>query len=656
MDIFDKKSLPRSHYIAGLCVILFVFTVLTVAFWQQNKQTLASRDDALRAQENLNEINILSVKLKSAIVAHHRYILLGTKDSYAEYKNIRTPNKTGTEGALKPNVQLNPIETNFETLEVLLKEDPVQRTRLHSLRRDFDLIWLTLDHIIDLHEKGRKKDALQQLNIYVDRQVAPVAALMGRMLSYETDSLRTKTQKRDKETQQRTTFVLAVISILTIFEVLFYTLMARQRERAQQAERTALARADDVDVANKKLAQANEELFLLNKTIRESGETQIKAIIDNALDAQIMMDSYGIILRYNLAAEKMFGYTSGEMIGKNITGLLLEPYAGECLEHFRLHREAGTCNGTKHKHETAGRRKDDSIFPMDLSMSLFELGGKLHFSWFIRDITARKQSEAKILRYTKELEKSNRDLDDFAYIASHDLKEPLRGLFNHAQFLLEDYQDKLDDDGKRRLDRLSFLSQRMEHLVNDLLYFSRLGRSDLAVQKTDPNQLVFNIQHMLESMIKEKNARIVISAPMPIVVCDRPRITEVFRNLITNGIKYNDKDIKEIEVGFLPSATAPHGFEKDVFYVKDNGMGIDEQYFQEIFRIFRRLHKNEGDDQSTGAGLTFVKKIVERHKGHIWLESTLGQGTTFFFTLGINEEAPKDDKPKESPVAEHPAG
>ncbi len=253
----------------------------------------------------------------------------------------------------------------------------------------------------------------------------------------------------------------------------------------------------------------------------------------------------------------------------------------------------------------------------------------------IRDITDLKKTEIRLLKYTQELKRSNQELDDFAYIASHDLKEPLRGLLTQASFLLEDYQDKLDAEGIRRMRRLMYLSQRMEKLIGDLLYFSRLGRTDLAVQEIDPNEIVGEVRQMMDTFLKEHNAKVTIPNPMPRIVCDKLKIAEVFRNLITNAVKYNDKPERLVEVGHLENVKAPHDDEKDVFYVKDNGIGIEPEFHEEIFRIFKRLEnpavKNE---EGTGSGLTFVKKIIERHKGHIWLESELGKGTTFYFTLG----------------------
>jgi signal transduction histidine kinase len=262
--------------------------------------------------------------------------------------------------------------------------------------------------------------------------------------------------------------------------------------------------------------------------------------------------------------------------------------------------------------------------------------------WFVAILVyMRRRTELRLQGYMDQLERSNQELDDFAYIASHDLKEPLRGLFNHASFLLEDYQDKLDEDGTRRLKRLSQLSQRMERLVNDLLYFSRLGRTELAIQETDLNGVIDEIRLMMEAGLTERHARIIVPRSLPRIVCDKPRVTELFRNLITNAVKYNDKTRRVVEIGFREVVDTPEGPEWNVFYVKDNGIGIEAEFHQEIFRIFKRLNNApDGQEAGTGVGLTFVKKIVERHGGRIWLESEPGKGTIFYFNLNCERQEP----------------
>jgi signal transduction histidine kinase len=274
-------------------------------------------------------------------------------------------------------------------------------------------------------------------------------------------------------------------------------------------------------------------------------------------------------------------------------------------------------------------------------------------------VLVMRRMAAKERAYVGELERSNQELDDFAYIASHDLKEPLRGLFNHASFLLEDYQDKIDEDGVRRLNRLGQLCQRMERLINDLMYFSRLGRAGLAVQHTDFNAVIAEIKQMMETSLDERHARIVVPRALPQIVCDKTRMTEVFRNLITNAVKYNDKIDRIVEVGFRETVDSHEGPEKNVFYVRDNGVGIEPEFHQAIFRIFKRLQAPAaGKEAGSGVGLTFVKKIIERHGGRIWLESEPGRGTTFYFHLNgrRNEAARSAHDNAIDPIPVHSAG
>lgn len=363
------------------------------------------------------------------------------------------------------------------------------------------------------------------------------------------------------------------------------------------------------------------------------GANRIHAILDTVPDGLITIDSRAIVQSFNAAAERIFGYKPEEVIGRNIRMLMPEPYHAEHDSYVLNYLETGVAKVIGIGREVSAKRKDGSIFPMDLGVNEFHIGSERAFVGLIRDITARKEAEMNLIRYTSALERSNKELDDFAYIASHDLKEPLRGLFNNARFLEQDYQDKLDKDGVARLRRLGYLTQRMEKLVNDLLYFSRLGRQELAIQPTDLNAAIRDIESMIDVTMKEQNATILIPRPLPGIVCDKTRVTEIFRNLIVNGIKYNDRERKIIEIGCVENMKTQNGIERQVFYVKDNGIGIEAEFHEEIFRIFKRLNEEDDSRKGTGVGLTFVRKIVERHGGRIWLESEPGNGTTFYFTL-----------------------
>ncbi|MDB9528764.1 GAF domain-containing protein [Oscillatoria sp. CS-180] len=252
------------------------------------------------------------------------------------------------------------------------------------------------------------------------------------------------------------------------------------------------------------------------------------------------------------------------------------------------------------------------------------------------------QKAEELAQLNLELERSNIELDAFAYIASHDLKEPLRGIHNYSSFLIEDYGEQLGDDGAHKLQTLMQLTQRMEALIDSLLHYSRLGRADLKLVTVDLKTTIGGVINLIK-MSKPEQVSFQMPQQFPQLKCDLTQITELFTNLISNAIKYNDKAEKQVEIGYLTVAEAaektPHLIptelspEAIVFYVRDNGIGIKPKHLDTVFKIFKRLHPPKRFGGGAGAGLTIVKKIVERHGGRIWLDSVYGEGSTFYFTL-----------------------
>ena len=223
-------------------------------------------------------------------------------------------------------------------------------------------------------------------------------------------------------------------------------------------------------------------------------------------------------------------------------------------------------------------------------------------------------------------------------MASHDLKAPLRGIHNYSVFLLEDYANLLDAEGVGKLQTLVRLSQRMEALIDSLLTLSRVGRLDLELRETDLNVLVAEVVDLLHPRFEQTQTQVEVLGPLPTMRVDPVRLREVFNNLFTNAIRYNDKPEKRITVGMAPAGTMrTRGLQNpddyQVFYVKDNGIGIAPKHHDTIFRIFKRLHSSEKYGGGTGAGLAIVKKMLEKHGGDLWVESVLGQGATFYFSL-----------------------
>ncbi len=379
-------------------------------------------------------------------------------------------------------------------------------------------------------------------------------------------------------------------------------------------------RGDEIGEFARAFRDVSESLDASQRSEREAYK-RLKATIENSIDGQITIDETRRILSYNSACERLFGYTRDEALGMEIERLLFDEDGsnqGSLLESASARLPVGSVREVKARH------RDGSAIPLEISVSRVRLPGRVLFSAVLRDITIRKKIESDRERLLGEVMASNKNLDEFAYIASHDMREPLRAIHNHARFLAEDHADALGDDGIKRLDRLTYLTRRLDRILQDLLYFSRLGRESEAFRPTDLNALVETVREDLEDHLEDTNSTVEILGTLPTAHCDPVRIAELFRNLITNAIKYNDSGSPRVEIG-----TESGG----IYFVRDNGIGIPEEFHDQIFRIFKRLHPERKYGEGTGAGLTFVKRIVERHQGEIWVESRSGSGATFKFTL-----------------------
>ena len=242
----------------------------------------------------------------------------------------------------------------------------------------------------------------------------------------------------------------------------------------------------------------------------------------------------------------------------------------------------------------------------------------------VAEVVLRHAEEIAALN--RALARSNAELDAFTYIASHDLREPLRGIRNYADMLREDYAGRLDAEGTGMLDTLTRLTMRMDGLIESLFEYSRVGRLEMEFAPTDLNAVIDDVLHSLAHQLREAGVEIRVPRPLPTLPCDPVRVGQVFQNLVHNAVKYNDRPDRWVEIGWR-EGTPP------VLYVRDNGIGIPARHHEVIFRIYKRLHARDRFGGGTGVGLTIVRRIVERHGGRVWLESAPESGTTFFFTL-----------------------
>jgi chemotaxis family two-component system sensor kinase Cph1 len=242
----------------------------------------------------------------------------------------------------------------------------------------------------------------------------------------------------------------------------------------------------------------------------------------------------------------------------------------------------------------------------------------------------------ELAQLNRELEHSNQELASFAYAAAHDLKEPLRGIYNYSEILIEDYLSALDEEGQQYLTEIQAFAQRMETLINALLRIAQLRQATLQYQLTDLNGLLQDTMTVVRANWPDAQVHIHLPQPLPQLQCDPVLMNEVFRNLISNAIKYNDQSQKRIEVGYQEEISATE-HPVVVFYIQDNGIGIREDHFNKIFLLFRRLHPQERYGGGAGIGLAVVNQIIDRHGGQLWVESTPGEGSRFFFSLPVQE-------------------
>ncbi len=385
-------------------------------------------------------------------------------------------------------------------------------------------------------------------------------------------------------------------------------------------------RAAELGIANTELAYQNREkekrateLIITNHELAMA-EEQFRQVVESSPNAIIVINVKGLITLVNNQTEKLFEYDRDELIGNKVEMLMPERFRNQHSHHRAMFFNAPQTRSMGADRALFALSKNGTEIQVEIGLNPIETvkGKKVLVS--IVDITERKAQEAM-------LKKHNKELEQFAYVASHDLQEPLRTVANYMDVFETDYLPLLDDKARQYIKSVTRATERMSTLIKSLLAFSRLGHNKILVS-VDCNDLVADVLADLATVIEKSDATICIS-PLPLLNLYEVEMRQVFQNLITNAIKFMKKPAKpKIEIG------AEQIKDRWRFSIRDNGIGIAANSFDRVFDIFQRLHTSKTYEGS-GIGLANCKKIIQLHGGDIGIESTLGKGTTFYFDIPI---------------------
>ncbi|MEL7669776.1 MAG: PAS domain S-box protein [Methanobacterium sp.] len=374
------------------------------------------------------------------------------------------------------------------------------------------------------------------------------------------------------------------------------------------------------DITERK--RAEEELKLANMYNR--------SLIEASLDPLVTIGPDGKINDVNYSTELITGYSRDELIGTDFSDYFTEPEKAREVYQQVFQDEKVFNYALEIKH------RKGHITPVLYNSSVYrdESDDIIGVFAAARDITERKQAEEKLKEIIEELERSNYELQQFAYITSHDLQEPLRTIASYTQLIERRYRNKLDDDADEFIDFIVEAAVRMKDMIQGLLYYSRVGTKGGELKSTNTEELLEIVLYNLNAAIKENNVT-VTHDKLPAVVADEGQLIQLFQNLISNAIKFKKDDAyPRVHI------SAFGGENEYIFSVADNGIGIEPQYFNRIFEVFKRLHTSV-EYEGTGIGLSISKRIIERHGGRMWVESEAGSGSIFYFTIPFITESIK---------------
>lgn len=504
----------------------------------------------------------------------------------------------------------NSIFIHVKASQKLTTDNPSQQVRIDSLSA---LITKQIDfsnRLVQSRKREGFEAAYRMILTLKGRMFTDQIKKLTAEIQQEENGLLTERQKKNIASISafnyafRTLLIFLIILLVAIFFIIRYNLMKRKKAEKQNKE----------------------------------SEEQIQTIFKFAPDAVITMDGDGRIANWNPKAETLFGWSVEEVIGKPLSDIIIPRRYRDAHKHGLRHFiHSGEGPLLNKQVEVQALHKNGNEVDIALSISPTTVKEKHLFVGFVRDITEQKAAQERIIllnadltQNNDKLEAANKELDAFSYSVSHDLRAPLRAIHGYTKMLSEDYVDKFDDDAKQMMDAVLRNAGKMGRLIDELLAFSRLGKKNLQITTLDMTKLATTVVNDIRYSLRFIKANIVI-LPLHPANGDAGLVSQVFANLISNAIKYSGlKDSPEIEIGWRKEGSKP------VYYVKDNGVGFDMRYYDKLFGVFQRLHRDE-EFEGTGVGLALVRRIITRHGGNVWAEAEIDKGATFYFSLNNNE-------------------
>lgn len=465
-------------------------------------------------------------------------------------------------------------------------------------------------------------DALCKIYGYTEEELLAMPSFLDLIVSQEKETLSARFQKR----------------------------MAGVRDLSDNSETIIVNKAGEkVNIAYTTKKIEMEDGFQLFSIIRditkrkaeEENLFKLASIVESSEDAIVYISLDYKIVNWNYGAEIIYGYRTDEVIGKSAS-VIVPP---ELLKEEKELIDRIISGEHVSHYETIRIQKNGNKIDVSLSLSVVRdsNGTIMGYSTIARDISDRKVTENKLMLKTKELARSNAELEMFAFAASHDLQEPLRKIRLLSDVFEEKYRDIVDEEGKMCIDRMQNASARMQNLINDILTLSRLNNTKEAFVETDINKVIANVINDLEITIKQKEAVTIVESNMPLIKAVPFQLGQLFQNIISNALKYCKKDVVPVitikseivsGVDIMDNEEVLRFKRYCRIYITDNGIGFDEKYSKRIFIPFQRLHGREEFD-GTGIGLAICKKVTENHQGFISVKSVLNEGSTFIISLPV---------------------